>query len=317
MVFDENLSKRNRNTDFLVEAKFGIFVHYLYGLQNSDDSRRKLSLGKSTSWDECVHDFNVKTFADTAAEAGAGYVIFTLMQQYRYMCAPNHVYDGFTGFLPGEACSTRDLVMDLYEALGRNDIKLMLYSTGEGPAKDEKAAAGIPWTGKPDVLFQSRWYGCMKEYSDTYKEKISGWWIDGCYPWWDNDSANLANYSAHLKSGNPKAIVAFNRGVEPIGRYVTADDYTCGERVDLDYPCEGRWVDDCQWHCLTFLGDEWAFTNTKYTDRQVIEYVKAIKANQGAITFDVGVYRDGNIAPEQVKQLISVRKEAGSGDLHI
>jgi len=39
-------------TDWLVAGKYGVFVHYLTGLQNNPD--HVASLGRQTSWDECV-----------------------------------------------------------------------------------------------------------------------------------------------------------------------------------------------------------------------------------------------------------------------
>jgi hypothetical protein len=308
----EKQSIRNKNTDFLMNAKYGIFVHYLNNLQNCA-SDRGLNQGKVTSWDECVSDFDVNKFVSTVKDIGADYVIFTLMQQTKYMCAPNSTYNFYTGYVPGQACSSRDLINDLYGALNKEHIKLMLYTTGEGPAQDKQAAEGIGWDGKVKLVFQSRWYGCMKEYSDRYGFKVSGWWVDGCYAHWGNADSNLTNYSANLKSGNPNSVVAFNPGVQTIDRYTCADDYTCGEREDLKNPCSNRWVNDCQWHCLTYLGHDWAYPDIKYTNKQLIDYVRSVKANNGAITLDAGVFRDGTISSVQKEQLKALKEEMLKG----
>ena len=292
----------------MVNAKYGVFVHYLNGLQNSSSSSRDLNQGKVTSWDQCVNEFNVNAFANDMADAGAGYVIFTLMQLSKHMCAPNTTYNTYTGYIEGQACSTRDLINDLYSSLNAKGIGLMLYTTGDGPALDTQAANGLGgWNGKTNPVFQSRWYNCMKEYSERYGSKVLGWWVDGCYTYFGYTDSSLSDYSAYLKSGNPKAVVAFNPGVQTIDRYVSADDYTCGERTDLDDLCNGRWIDDCQWHCLTFLGQDWGYTNTKYTNEQLIDYVRSIKVHQGAVTFDVGLYRDGTISSSQKNQLMSLK----------
>jgi len=66
------------NTDWFQKAGSGVFVHYLDSLQN--DPEQPHSLGKHTSWDECVREFDTERFADTMADVGAGYVIFTVMQ---------------------------------------------------------------------------------------------------------------------------------------------------------------------------------------------------------------------------------------------
>ena len=59
-----------RNTDWFLQAGSGVFVHYLNGLQNNRESIN--SLGKETSWDECVREFDTERFADAMQEAGRG-----------------------------------------------------------------------------------------------------------------------------------------------------------------------------------------------------------------------------------------------------
>lgn len=59
------------------------------------------------------------------------------MHGKRYMCSPNSTYDKIGELNPGEACSVRDLPMDLYKALSKYGIDLYLYYTGDGPHKDE------------------------------------------------------------------------------------------------------------------------------------------------------------------------------------
>lgn len=47
----------NPNTDWFLKAGYGVFVHYLEDLQN--DPQQIHSLGRRTSWDECVREFDV------------------------------------------------------------------------------------------------------------------------------------------------------------------------------------------------------------------------------------------------------------------
>ena len=47
---------RNPNTDWFSQAGYGVFAHYLVGLQN--DKTKPHSLGKQTTWDECVREFD-------------------------------------------------------------------------------------------------------------------------------------------------------------------------------------------------------------------------------------------------------------------
>ncbi|MBP5621189.1 MAG: hypothetical protein J6X44_04160, partial [Thermoguttaceae bacterium] len=120
---------------------YGVFVHYLDGLQNAASTIN--SLGKETSWNECVDEFDVELFADQVAETGAGYAFFTVMQQTRFMPAPNETFDRLTGYKPGEACSTRDLIAEIADALEARGIDLYLYWTGDGPLRDPQAFEGL------------------------------------------------------------------------------------------------------------------------------------------------------------------------------
>jgi hypothetical protein len=71
----------NSSTDWFQRAGYGVFVHYLQDLQN--DPPQIHSLGRKTSWDECVREFDARRFAEAMAEVGAGYVIFTMHQRTR------------------------------------------------------------------------------------------------------------------------------------------------------------------------------------------------------------------------------------------
>jgi len=95
-----------------------VFVHYLWDVQNVGN--RANTMGKPpVSWDECVKEFDTEKFADQIQQTGAPYVFFTMMQRTRYLIAPNATYDKLTGYQPGEACSKRDLVEDLYRSLNK------------------------------------------------------------------------------------------------------------------------------------------------------------------------------------------------------
>ncbi len=51
------------NTDWFRKAGCGVFVHYLAGLQNNREQIH--SLGRETSWDECVREFDTERLAET------------------------------------------------------------------------------------------------------------------------------------------------------------------------------------------------------------------------------------------------------------
>lgn len=136
-------------TDWFVAAKYGVFVHYLNSIQNNPD--HVASLGKQTDWDECVRELDVEKFAERMEQAGVDYGTFTMMQLRRHLIAPNATFDRLTGYQPGQACATRDLVEDLYAALHQRGIPLMPYWTGDGPPgrspRGRRAGLARRWPG--------------------------------------------------------------------------------------------------------------------------------------------------------------------------
>ena len=302
----------NPGTDWFRQAGSGVFVHYLSGLQNSHESIH--SLGKETPWDECVREFDTERFAQAMQEAGAGYVIFTVMQVTRFMIAPNAAYDRISGYAPGEACATRDLIEDLYQSLSKRGIPLMLYYTGDGPRADPKANAGFGFKPPVTAEFVQRWTDVAREYSRRYGDKIKGWWVDGCYPWIGYNNENLTLFAQALKAGNPNAIVAFNRGVDPLVlSYTPAEDFTCGEQNRFfDMPAE-RWLDGEQWHILSYMGTGWGHPGTQYSKRELREYVFDVTQRGGVVSIDVLLFRDGSLDRSQVEILKEVRRELKEG----
>jgi len=303
----------NTNTDWFSRAGYGVFVHYLEDLQNAPDQLH--SLGRHTSWDACVREFDTKRFAEAMTQAGAGYVIFTMHQRTRFLIAPNATFDRLTGYQPGEACATRDLVEDLYQALHRRKIPLMLYWTGDGPRADARAAAALGWKDPVTAEYVQKWASVVREYGERYGDKIAGWWVDGSYRFIGYDDQKLGILASALKAGNEKRIIAFNPGVEDkVSPYSRYEDYTCGEQNQfLDQPTS-RWVGGEQWHILSFLGcgqshlgAAWGMPGAKYSKQELIDYVFAVNQAGGVVSIDAMLYRDGGLDRSQLEVLKNLR----------
>lgn len=295
-------------TDWFVAARYGVFVHYLEGLQNNPG--QVASLGRSTSWDECVRQFDVEKFASRMREAGAGYVIFTMMQRTRFLIAPNATFDRMTAYRPGEACATRDLVEDLYQALDKRGIALMLYWTGDGPCDDPKAAPAMacPTDGKVTEKFIRNWAAVAREYGQRYGDKVKGWWCDGSYRFIGYDEPKLAILADGLRAGHPGRIVALNPGVEEHVRpYSRHEDFTTGEQNSFTDLPASRFVNGEQWHVLSYLGANWGQPGTCRTKRELVDYVHAVNSVGGVVTIDVLLYRDGELDRSQLEVLKALR----------
>ena len=304
---------RNPTTDWFQHAGYGVFVHYLEDLQN--DPQQIQSLGRRTSWDECVREFDANRFAEAISATGAGYVFFTMHQRTRFLIAPNATFDQMTGYKPGEACATRDLVEDLYQALHRKNIALMLYWTGDGPRQDAKAAAALGATPQVTTDYVKKWARVVQEYGQRYGEKVAGWWADGCYSFIGYDDEKLGLMAQGLKAGNPKRIIALNPGVEDKVRpYSRHEDFTTGEQNQFFDQPVSRWVGGEQWHILSFLGAgsshigaAWGMPGAKYSKQDLVDYVAEVNRAGGVVSIDVILFRDGSLDRSQVEVLKALR----------
>lgn len=306
--------KNTRHTDHSLH--FGIFFHYLNGLQNS---KAPWNQGKTTSWDECVNDLNVNRIADQVAQIGVDYVIITTEQIDKFMCLPNNTYESLTGYRRGEATSHRDVISELYYALHKKGIKLFLYVTGDGPRSDNKASLALNnptsrATGngsfKADKIWVDSWSRVIRSISLQYRKKIAGWWFDGSYGFIGYNNALLKNYLVAAKSGNSSALVAFNfTGPRDAVTIDCIGDYTAGESNKFEnLPGTEFRKTKVKWHILSFLGNAWAQPGVRYSVDYLSSYIRKVKAKNGMVTIDVCLLRDGTIDPEQFNFLKRCRK---------
>jgi len=301
------------HTDWFQRAGYGVFVHYLEDLQNEPSQIH--SLGKRTSWDECVREFDVERFAGQMSEAGAGYVFFTMHQRTRFLIAPNATFDRLTGYQPGEACATRDLVEDLYQALHKRNIPLMLYWTGDGPRQDPKAGPALGWRDPVPEDYVRKWAAVVQEYGERYGAKVAGWWVDGSYRFIGYNEQKLEILARGLKAGNPGRILAFNPGVEDrVRAYSRFEDFTCGEQNQFHDQPVSRWTGGEQWHILSFLGSgssaigaAWAMPGVRYSKRELVDYIADVNRAGGVVSIDVLLFRDGSLDRSQLEVLKALR----------
>lgn len=328
------------NRTWLREKGWGLFIHYLESLQNNPETPNNQGAGR-TSWEACVNQLDVERLAQDAASAGAGYLVFTLQQQTRFACAPNPVYDRLSGYQPGEACCTRDLIGELYQALHRHGVALFLYFTGDGPFRDEQAFRGLGGEfGRQTVNREmvANWSRVLEYYSRAYGDKIKGWWMDGAYPavGYELNGPYMRSIAEAARAGNPETLVSENywgclvevyeeRDGVIYGNFrskvpdpVDVDDYSAGELVQLGDLPDGRDFGGRVWQILSFLGKPqdprmvyagWGRPGSKYTGPWLRDYVRAVRQKGGVVTLDVCLYRDGHIDPEQLEVLRAIEEK--------
>ena len=231
------------------------------------------------------------------------------MQRTRYMIAPNKLYNQLTGYAEGEACSTRDLVADLIESLDKYNIKLILYWTGDGPRQDKKGAKGIGgWDGQVSDKYVENWANVAAEYGERYKEKVHGWWVDGCYDYIGYNQKRWSILAKGLRAGNPKRIIALNNPMNHANSSTSEDDFTTGENNKFGEIPSSRWVDGVQWHTLSFLGKDWCSEGLRYDRDWLAEYVHKCNKVGGVISIDVLLFSDGTIERSHIVTLKGMNK---------
>jgi hypothetical protein len=295
---------------WMQQAQWGVMTHYL-----ADWLSRVHKLDMNTEqWNKLVDGFDVETLAGQLASLGARYYLITLGQNSGYYLAPNAAYDKLTGIRPSK-CSRRDLPADLYAALNKRGIKLMVYLPSGAPARDKEAVAALQWQNGPypNREFQLKWEQVIREWSLRWGKKVSGWWFDGCYfpnsMYRSPEAPNFASFAAAARAGNPDSAIAFNPGVVYRMLSVTPyEDYTAGEidkpeQVTIRRAGDGR-IDGTQIQMLGYLGETWGMGAVpRFSTEQVIGFTRKIRDAKGAVTWDVPLQLNGTISQPFFEQL--------------
>jgi alpha-L-fucosidase-like protein len=299
---------------WMQNARWGVMTHYL-----ADWQARVHNLNMSVDeWNRLVDGFDAEGIAKQLESAGAKYYQISIGQNSGYYLSPNTTYDRLVGITPSK-CARRDLVADLYEALHKRGIKLMVYLPSGAPGQDKTADAALGWSNgpNPNKDFQRKWEQVIREWSERWGKKVAGWWFDGCYfpntMYRSPEPPNFMSFAAAARAGNPDAIVAFNPGVVYRMLSLTPyEDFTAGE---IDKPelvtirrAAGGKVDGTQIHMLSFLGETWGRGAPRFTAEQIIGYTKKVLDPGGAVTWDIPVELNGTISQPFLDQLAALRK---------
>ena len=312
------ISSEQQNTDWMYAGKFGLSTHYLASYTSGLEQK--------------ANQLKIDVIANQAASVEAGWFLFTLYHQSWLMMAPNETYDYILGV--NDFTSSRDVPLELSNALRAKNIRLMLYiNLWLGPPSNVSPKVREAMGGWPpnDKLVQNI-AAILKEFSLRYGPRVSGWWIDGVQQptvWGKSPHRErwFKEIADALKSGNPDAIVAFNPGLRTV-RYSSQNDYIAGESVDLNPVPSGRCLDGAQWHLWTYLGGWWGSGGTRYSEEELGKYVSLVTSRGGALTFEVGTLGvdiechaincqkserittpyTGYIDPTQIEQIKALRK---------
>jgi hypothetical protein len=314
VVFASSAHAEN-NSDRAVwmrEARFGVMTHFLHDWI-MQGQREQMT---PENWNQLVEGFDVEAVADQLKSVGASYYLISIGQNSGYYLSPNATYDRITGIKPSRL-SRRDLIADLYPALNKRGIKLMVYLPSGGPAGDAQARTALKWENGPhrNAEFQRNWEAVIREWSQRWGNKVVGWWFDGVY--WPNnmyrspEPPNFRSFAEAARAGNPRSVVAFNPGVVNRTLSLTPyEDYIAGEISDPTLWSTRRntvgYIDGAQIHSLSYLGTTWGQGVPRFSIDQAIGYSRMVAEIGGVVTWDTPAQRNGTFAPEFLAQLKAV-----------
>ncbi len=303
----------NPNTDWMKDAGWGIMVHYLKTVM--------APTGGAKEWNEAVDSFNVEQFAEQVENSGAGFVIFTLGQNSGYYCSPNSAYTNVMEVNRGELCSTRDLPMDLINALNVYGIPLILYLPSNPPNSNRLVAEKMEYPfGKDSATTQFNQpilESMIQEWSLRYKEGVKGWWFDGLYEGNNIRTSrmdmslkhNISTHTLAAKAGNKNSIVTYNSGFGKLKANTPYCDYSSGEKKTIDEFPENRWVEKgVQWFLFTYLGETWGGKGQQFETDSLVNMTRKIIENEGVLCLEVVTNSKGEILPHHLAQISAIGK---------
>ena len=320
---------RNR-TDWMPKARFGLMVHWLYPNTAPAPGQPASDRNDAEDFNAVVDDFDVDRFLADFDASGADFLMFTTGQNSGYYISPNRVLEHHAG--PNHT-SRRDLLLEIASGVRSLEKRFIAYLPSEVHFQSESIREAFAWNPHDQTEFQRRYTAFIREYSERLGSRLDGWWFDGCYDWefFHHSLYDWRQWCDAARAGNPDAAIAFNDGsfylrkLLPVSPY---QDYLSGEigllqdgqiRLGRETETEGtgelylpsqRYVPGtfCQWHgqvpidCLWVYGGG-AMPAPRYTDAELLAFLRHCRSVGGVVTFNVGIYRDGRLAEETVAQL--------------
>lgn len=285
------------STDWMAKAGYGLMFHWNDGAAPRHGPRKP--------YKDAVRDFNVEAFADMVAETGAGWVIFTSNHGTPHCPAPIEAWEKL---FPGQT-TERDLIGEMADALNQRGIELMLYF----------ASHVLGRLGKVDrQQYMDAHKAVFRAFGERYGERLAGYWLDGWHQTYETyPDISPAELSEYVKIGNPNRLVAYNFWIYPVE--TEWQEYWAGEANGLRPPRArymGRgpapglqqhsaWITDAPWGHAKL---DTEMEPPRFTDEQVIEYVKACMKTGAAVSFNLGIFQDGTIGAATMKQMQALRK---------
>ncbi len=202
----------------------------------------------------------------------------------------------------------RDLIAELADALSARGIKLMCYFPAHVVGKYPKAS------GKE---FGQMMTDVMTEFGNRYKEKVAGYWFDGCYQCGEKyPDFSWRKFFNVCKAGNPNRIIALNSWIYP--NVSEWQEYWAGETASpVGLPVNGTIErgpgEGLRYQALLIMEPYWVqekveMPEPRFNARDLGDYISQCMKNGGAVKINLGIYQDGSVDPKALNVFKEVRK---------
>ncbi len=182
----------------------------------------------------------------------------------------------------------------------------------------DKIIEGFGWEADPADKreFQKKFAGIVREWSERMGSLISGWWFDSAYSGprtqftWDCSRFEESGWGEAVRAGNPDSMYCLNPGANTFQYCLEDEGFLAGEANDLKVRPGRPLIGDKQWHSLVWIDCFWFHTDAgskiappRFFDDELYDYLYACHRNGGAVTLNIGIYRDGSLAEQSLGQV--------------
>ncbi len=305
------------NADWLAACTYGVGIHWT--------AKSTPRSGPPVPFPNAVDQFDVDHFANTIAETGADYVLFTCTHALQMLPAP---HPDIESILPGRTCR-RDLIGEIATRLRERNIHFIAYYNHSCNHPDDPEWEQAVGYHDPDKnRLAENLCQIVAWMGGHYGDLIRAWWFDSSYSLDPRGPYNAVTtdmtgfqfpwerFTAAAKTGCPARLVTYNAGINATYLYTAHQDYWAGELTDLQHPPTGRFLDSgLQWHGWTCLDEKsWVHSqldteipNVLYTDEQIFSFVRLCQKQRAPMTFNLSIYQDGIFAPDSIRQLQTLK----------
>lgn len=267
--------------------------------------------GNKKKWPGFAEDFEVKRFADTIESMGGKFVIWCTTWMQFTMPAPINAVDQIA---PGHT-SKRDLIGELADEFNRRGIQLFLYIN---VGQDDMDWWKRNWDPARPGLFQENWTKIIREMSERYGTRVSGWFFD------DDCIICPLDYEAlgaAARAGHPGRLISYNPWILPAHspfQNIHFGEAWCNDRSKDGLFIEGPNVGLQKFGMMIYEGPDWGILrpdikanppsrSVQNTEELVLKSLK----NQSPTAFNLLMWEDGSMPEQSVNQLKEVAKNLG------